>query len=646
MFLPNLPQGFGLEMLLIVVTGYLWVQSLKNRKTASLSAFFHLCSALLLFLLINIPVRFSDLQLVRWNPDLVFLLNAVYIALETLTAYEWFIYFLTVQGTSLLRRRGFHIWCLLPLALMIILLAVSYRTHWLFYVDENGMYTRGSLFFLQFVLPYSYLAASLINALIIYKKDRNRRLFVIFSFAFFSSMAASVLQIFFSGSFTHAGLFLAVLLLYIEMYQYEIRQMDQMKAFGEVNKQLAAANEKLSETIQELEISIANEKKANNAKSEFLSIMSHDIRTPLNGILGIIEINESHSDDAELVAANRKKAKAAAHHLNTLINDVLDMSKLSSGEFMLSHDVFVMPQLINEVITISAPLAQKAGIKLINENETDAYSCPAAYGSPLHISRILLNIIGNSIKYNKQGGSVTIRMSHSCTDDAQIIYTITVADTGIGMSEEYIQKLFEPFSQEHVDARSVYNGSGLGMAITKALIEKMQGSIHVKSRVGEGSVFTITLPFELAPEETNDTGLTTEGENLNGVRILLVEDNELNTEIAATLLEDKGAVVDTAENGSIAFDKFLNAQEGTYDVILMDCMMPVLNGFEATRAIRSLERTDAKRVPIIAMTANAFDDDVKKCIDAGMNDHHAKPIQIDKLIRTIRKYTSVCHPAP
>ena len=638
MQMPNILQGFGLELILIAEAGYLWFKSLKNRKTATLSAFFKLCSALMLFLLINIPVRISDLNLVHWAPWLVFLLNAFFIVLETLTAYEWFVYFLTVQDSGFFRKNRARLITVFPLGLMILLLGISYKTRWLFYVDENGLYTRGSLFFLQFLIPYSYLAASLVSAVIGYRKNRNRRIFTIFAFSFITSMVTSVLQVFFSGSFTLAGLTLAVTLIYMEMYQYEIKQLEKMKSLGAVNQQLEIVNGKLNETIHELEISISNEKAANNAKNEFLSRMSHDIRTPLNGILGIIEIDDRHPEDVALLTENRKKAKIAAKHLLSLINDILDMSKLSSGKYEFSHEPFVVSDILSEVLSIANTTAANAGIRLINENEQDSFVYPATYGSPLHITRALLNIVGNAIKYNTENGSVSVRLEHEALGDDRILYSFTVADTGIGMSEDYIKALFVPFSQEHIDARSVYDGSGLGMAITKALVDRMNGTIDVKSKVGEGSTFIIRMVFEIAEQSSVSEAAAEGAEDLNDIRILLAEDNELNSEIAIELLSDAGAVVELAENGQLALEAFRDRPAGTYQLILMDCMMPLMNGFEATQAIRALDRADAKVIPIIAMTANAFADDVRKCLDAGMNDHLSKPFEIEKVISTIRKY--------
>ena len=636
MSLPNLLQGFGLEMILIVEIGYLWIHSVKNRNTATLSAFFQLCSALMLFLIINIPVRITDLELVHWDSHIVFVLNALFIALQTLTAFEWFVYFLTVKGEKITSKHKALI--AVPLYLMLLLLAISYKTRWLFDVNESGVYTRGSLFFMQILIPYLYMIASLAVALIAYKKDKNTRWLSVFSLAFFTTTVTSVLQVFFSGSFTHAGLSMAVILLYIEMYQYEIKQMEKMRSLAGINAELEATNAALSKTIHELEISVENEKAANNAKNDFLSRMSHDIRTPINGILGLIEINERHPNDVTLLAANRQKAQIAAKHLLSLINDVLDMSKLTSGKYEFSHEPFVISQLMKEVCSIANTSAEAAGITLIYENENDPSVYPATYGSPLHISRALLNIVGNAIKYNKKGGCVRVGFTCGPIENEKIPYTITVSDTGIGMSKDYMQKLFEPFSQERIDARSSFSGYGLGMAITKALIEGMGGSIDVKSEVGAGTTFRISLIPEIAPDRDPVSREIAEKQDLNGMHILLAEDNELNIEIAKELLEDSGAVVEVAENGLIACEKFRSNPEGTYDVILMDCMMPVMDGFEATGAIRKTERPDAASIPIIAMTANAFTEDVKKCMDAGMNAHLPKPFSIEKVIGTIRKY--------
>ena len=289
MLMPNVFQGFGLEMVLIVLIGYLWFQSLKNRKTATLSAFFNLCSALLLFLIINIPVRFSDLNLIKWDPVVVYLLNAIYIVLETLTAYEWFIYFLTVQGTDLSDIKSKLLFAM-PLIIMLILLGLSYKTHWLFYVNDNGMYARGSLFFLQLLLPYLYLIASFICAIIAYKKSHNKRMLLIFISAFSTTTVAAVLQVLYSGSFNHAGLSLAVFLVYMEMYQFEIKEIENMRSLRTVNKQLEDVNGKLNETIKELEEALDMAESASRAKTIFLNNMSHDIRTPMNAILGFTNI--------------------------------------------------------------------------------------------------------------------------------------------------------------------------------------------------------------------------------------------------------------------------------------------------------------------------------------------------------------------
>lgn len=361
------------------------------------------------------------------------------------------------------------------------------------------------------------------------------------------------------------------------------------------------------------------------------------MRTPLNGIIGLIEIDEKHPDDVELHAVNRRKSKVAANHLISLINDVLDMSKLEDGKVELADEPLCTNELIVDVVSIVNNKAAEAGITIIEEK--CGFEHKFAFGSPLHIRQVLLNIIGNAIKYNKSGGTVTISSSDKVLPDGRIEYTISIADTGIGMSKEYLKKIFEPFSQEHIDARSVYEGTGLGMSITKSLVEKMEGTISVESVEGVGSKFTVKIPLrEAQRSDVTKNNESVSIKSIEGLKIILAEDNDLNAEIACEILSDEGAEIKWVENGKLAFDEFNQNPPGTYDVILMDCMMPVMDGLTATKTIRALEREDAKTIPIIAMTANAFAEDVRNCLESGMNDHVSKPIDIGTLLKTISKY--------
>ncbi len=378
---------------------------------------------------------------------------------------------------------------------------------------------------------------------------------------------------------------------------------------------------------------------ASAAKTSFLARMSHDIRTPMNGILGLIEINEKHADEQEFTARNRSKAKVAANYLLSLINDVLQLSKLEDPEVTLSREAFDMKELGKDILTIIKMRAVEYGISLEYEIAPDCFRYPYVWGSPLHVRQIFINIFSNSIKYNKKGGKIYCTIENKEEENGQIRYKVQIADTGIGMSEEFLKHLFEPFSREYEGINSGYEGTGLGMSIVKQLVEKMNGTIEVKSKEGKGSEFTVEIPFDAATKEDIQSPESETAEcDISGVRVLLVEDNDLNMEIAETFLKDAGAMVTKAYNGQQAVYLFSENPPETYDVILMDVMMPVMNGYEATRKIRSIDRPDARTIPIIAMTANAFIEDIQESKEAGMNEHISKPLDIAKVLGAICKY--------
>lgn len=406
-------------------------------------------------------------------------------------------------------------------------------------------------------------------------------------------------------------------------------QKEQMRLQKEYTKNLESKNLELREAVFQAQ-------KANAAKSSFLSRMSHDIRTPLNGIIGLIKINETHMDDRELVKTNQDKMLVSADHLLSLINDVLQMSKLEDENIEISHEPIDLGEISREVGTIISGRTAEAGIAF----EIGKQELPVSYvyGSPLHIRQIFLNIYGNCIKYNKPHGKVTTTLKCLGEKNGIVTYRWTISDTGIGMSEEFLKHIFEPFVQEHSDARTVYSGTGLGMSIVKKIIDRMNGTIVVTSKEGEGSTFVITLPFEIA-EKPEEIPAEMDGEvNIAGLHLLLAEDNELNAEIARTLLEDEGAITTIVNDGQQAVDIFSRNKPGTFDAILMDIMMPEMDGLSATKAIRALDREDAGTIPIIAMTANAFDEDEKKCMEAGMNAHLVKPLDIQKMKEAVRRY--------
>ena len=380
-------------------------------------------------------------------------------------------------------------------------------------------------------------------------------------------------------------------------------------------------------------IELESEKKANKSKSDFLSRMSHDMRTPLNGIIGLLQIAERHFDDKDLLLESHKKMHVAANYLLSLINDVLQMSKIEDGNVPLTKDIIDFSELTKDILVIIEQRAKERGIKM-QFNAKNDIRYPFVYGSPVHLRQIFLNIYGNCIKYNHIGGSIVTTSDYTETDDGVVMYEWTITDTGIGMSKEYKEHIFEPFSQERQYIGSAHHGIGLGMSIVKGLIEKMGGSIEVESEEGVGSTFIIKIPFKIAstPDKVNKQ---TSELKIDGLNLLLVEDNELNAEIAETLLSDEGAAVTVAKDGSQAVNIFKEKPEGSFDAILMDIMMPVMDGLTATKKIRTLNHPDAKKIPIIAMTANAFKEDKEKCLAAGMNAHLAKPIEIENVKKVL-----------
>lgn len=381
-------------------------------------------------------------------------------------------------------------------------------------------------------------------------------------------------------------------------------------------------------------------KRANTAKTEFLSRMSHDIRTPINGILGMSRIAQQCIDDGNRVRDALSKIDEAGRQLELLINDVLDMSRLESGRTELTNEPFDLIKVLSSGYDPIMVMAEENNVKLAGAHFNIKHN--RVVGSPLHLQRISLNILTNAIKYNKPGGEAETWLDEIPIDDTHSNYVFRIADTGVGMSEEFVKHLFEPFSREHTDAGTEYQGTGLGMAITKELLDLMGGSIEVESKLGVGSTFTMKIPFEICtgeiePEKKEDH----EKVSLDGMRILLVEDNSLNMEIATFMVETAGAIVTPARNGREAVDVYRSHPAGTFDVILMDVMMPEMDGLEATRQIRTSEQADSADIPIIAMTANAFAEDVKKCKAAGMNEHIAKPLDADRALHIIARYKPV-----
>ena len=367
------------------------------------------------------------------------------------------------------------------------------------------------------------------------------------------------------------------------------------------------------------------------AKSDFLSRMSHDIRTPLNGIIGLLRISEEHPDDELLLMENRQKMTVAARHLLSLVNDVLEMGKLEDGVEEMEKVPIDLNELAQDIEATLRQDAAQTGIDVRFEGPRKPVYANVM-GSAIHLRQIFLNIYSNCIKFTKPGGTITTRYECLRLENDVVTYRWTISDTGIGMSEDFLKHIFEPFSQEHSGARTEYQGTGLGMSIVKELVSRMDGTIEVTSQRGVGTTFVVTLPFALAKSEKSEKN------GIVGRRLLLAEDNPLNAEIAQVLLSDRGANLTVVTDGLQAVELFERAPVGSFDAILMDIMMPVMDGIEAAKTIRAMNRPDAKTIPIIAMTANAFAEDMEKCREAGMNAHLAKPIEIEKVVATIARY--------
>lgn len=377
-------------------------------------------------------------------------------------------------------------------------------------------------------------------------------------------------------------------------------------------------------------------KVANLAKTEFLRRISHDIRTPINGIQGYIERSAKHPEDIALQEHCRESAAASLHTLMSLVNDVLDMSKLESNSFFLEEIPFDLTKLLEEVNTILRP--QAASRKIRYEVMGDI-AISHLIGSPRHVTQIIMNIAGNAVKYGKAGGYIHVTTQMLSHTDETVTYAFTCADDGIGMSKEFQERMFEPFTQEGVNARTTYEGTGLGLSITKKLVDALGGRICCQSEKGKGTTFRIELTFRIDTEQrdTVDAASEVDTEALRGKRVLLAEDNALNMEIAEFMLTEYGVSVTKVWNGQEAVDAFAASEIGFYDFILMDIMMPVMDGLTATGAIRAMERADAKTVLIAAMSANAFSEDIKNSLDAGMDAHISKPVEEKKMIAVMTK---------
>lgn len=390
---------------------------------------------------------------------------------------------------------------------------------------------------------------------------------------------------------------------------------------------------------QELVKAVESANQANTAKTDFLNRMSHDIRTPLNGILGMLDIAQKNETNPKALLECHEKMRTAAFHLKALVNDVLDMQRMETDRFFLEQIPFDIREILDNCWSMLEAQASRLDITL-KKIKPGSLKYPYLIGSPLHIRQIFMNLLSNAIKYNKPGGSISIHAKIIRQVHQNVIYKFIISDTGIGISPEFQKHIFEPFAQEDTGARTIYKGTGLGMAIVHRLVQEMGGTIQLKSEKNVGSTFTLILPFTIDEHQPSASAeiATDTPADLTDLHILVVEDNELNLEIAVFSLEAAGLNVSTAINGLEAVRLFEKSKPYEYDIILMDIMMPVMNGLDAAKAIRGLSRPDATTVPIIALSANAFAEDIQKSKNAGINEHLAKPLEMDKVLKVIASY--------
>lgn len=402
-------------------------------------------------------------------------------------------------------------------------------------------------------------------------------------------------------------------------------------------KKLKKANDILGEENQMLKAAVLQAENASKTKSAFLSHMSHDIRTPMNGIIGMTNIAIKDFEDKDRVFDCLKKIDSSSRHLVSLINDILDMSRIESGRMVINHESMDMQEVINSCAFIAESLLSDRKVDFVRE--FDVFKHTELLGDELHLRQILINILGNAIKFTPDGGKIFFQVKELSNESGKAIYHFEIEDTGMGMKQDFLERIWDSFTQENSGSCNGEKGTGLGMAITKKLVDLMGGVIKVESELGVGSKFVVEAAFDIGAGEKKKVEITQEPEvSLDGMKVLLVEDIEMNMEIAQIMLEDVGIDVTTAENGQVAVNIFNNCPVGGFDAILMDVRMPVMDGLTATNIMRVLPRADAATVPIIAMTADAYEEDVRKTREAGMNAHLTKPIDPEKLLQTLKHF--------
>ena len=501
---------------------------------------------------------------------------------------------------------------IIPLTISVIVIFSSVFTEKIFYFTNDNIYHHGPFYFVYIIAYFAGVLYMVVKVILVSKKKGFHDILVLF-LSFSLLLAGMIIQALYSN--IRIDWCAAAMASTLVCLNYLTQ--DQKKAVEDMKKAMDEAN------------------MANKAKTNFMGRMSHDLRTPINGIMGMAQIAKKNLGNEEVVSDCLDKIDSSNRHLMSLIGDILQMSSLESGGITLSHESFDIVETLSDSIEMLSTAAKDRGVRIIDDDyENIKYR--KVIGSPSHVRQVFTNIISNAVKYNKMGGFVEVKTSVIGDSEGKVTYRFTFSDTGLGMSDDFLKKIFEPFSREDDENILKRQGSGLGMSIVKDLVTLMGGNITVISEKNIGSVFTVDIPFDIDSESEAKESDDDTPDSFEGKRVLLVEDNDLNQEIALYMLKEKGFDVDTADNGKEAVGKFLSSKPFYYNLILLDIMMPVMNGLEATRAIRSSGRSDSS-VPIIAMTANAYEEDKKECIEAGMNEHIAKPLEESEIMAAIRR---------
>lgn len=575
----------------------------------------------------------------------LYIIFSVMFICMTGAAYYWFMYFLYTISEIENKTKLKEICCALPLIIMSITSISSPWTHWIMYLDQDNKYVPGSIFFLQLVCPYLYLLMALAVSFNCKKKKekpylkkmvRNFLGFVIPSFA------GAYIQIWIlKGGYTQIGISICFILIYLELYMEEVNENRRLKSVEALNYQLQQLNEEqeaqlleISSLNAELEKNREKSDAANNAKTMFLNNMSHDIRTPMNAILGFAELLEREKNNPEQVSDYVKKIRNSGEYLLNIINSILDMAKIESGNATVDYSIMDLKNAEDVAIAALEDMMKKKNqtFKVTNTIQHRYVMLDCAKHQ-----QITMNLLSNANKYTPEGGEIHMHMDEiPCGREGYSTYRMRISDNGIGMSPEYVNHVFDSFSREKNTTESKVIGTGLGMSIVKKLVDLLEGTIEVESQVGKGTTFTVTFDHKLvSDEEISALGAEKKDDDigiLEGKRILLAEDNDVNAEIATELLKTRGIIVERADDGVECIDMLMKAPEGYYSVILMDIQMPNLNGYDATKKIRLLSDTKKASIPILAMTANAFEEDRMEAMNAGMNGHLAKPINIGKMM--------------